>query len=302
MIGRLARQPLRYTIGAVDVALTTSVRNLYRDHSQLYEANRVESDRKVRPHTIQIDVTPTPYSLRHRRRFLVRTGSGVQFEPAGRKEVLPYVEWAVNWEIPKAMPQYLQLHASSLEVDGMGVILPGASGSGKSTLTTGLVASGWRYLCDEFALVDSRSLKLHPYPRAICIKQPAFGVLESIGVSVRGYRHYLKGTKGYVAFVNPHSIRDDVVGRPCPIRYVVFPKYVANVRPSLIPISRADAAFRLHSVCFNLLTCDRLALDVVAGLIRGATCYQLISSDISATCDLMHDLVSGAAGNHAKSA
>jgi hypothetical protein len=201
------------------------------------------------------------------------------------------MEWAINWEVPRTLPRFLHLHAGSMEIDGRGVILPGDSGSGKSTLTVGLIARGWRYLCDEFALIDADTLRVHPYPRAICVKRPSFDALESLGVRVPPQPSYVKGRKGQVAFVDPMTIRPGAVGAAAPVRYVIFPNHRAGADPALQPISRAEAAFDLHRVCFNLFGCQRPGLDVLSGMIRGAQCYRLTAGEIGATCDLLERLV-----------
>ena len=157
-------------------------------------------------------------------------------------------------------------------------------------------------MCDEFALIHADTLELHPFPRAICIKKAAFPVVESLDLTQRGSRHYHKGTKGDVAFLSPGDARPGSVGRACPIRYVIFPKYKPKAVPALVPIHRAEAAFVLHEVCFNLWNCERIGLDVLAGMIRGASCYRLISSEIGQTCDLVQDLVTDQSRVEARSA
>lgn len=160
-------------------------------------------------------------------------------------------------------------------------------------LTAGLLARGWRYFCDEFAVIDAKTRELHPYPRAICIKQAGFGVIRSLGLSIHAGRQYVKGSKGWVGFVNPRSVRPDFMGRPCPIRYVIFPKYTRSAEPALIPVTRGEAAFEVHRLCFNLLGCEALGIDVIADTIRNARCYRLISGELNRTCDLVERLVAG---------
>jgi len=232
-----------------------------------------------------------PISMTHRRRYEVSANGHTQFTPTHFNSVLPHVEWAVSWELPRALPQFLQLHASVMEVQGAGVIFPGAAGVGKSTLTVGLIARGWRYLCDEFALLHSGSLDLHPYPRAICIKEPSFPVLRELGVPILREFCFSKGSKGAVTLLSPRSLRADAVAGVCPPRFVIFPQYTPGVEPSITPISRGEAAFALHEVCFNLLHCNRLAVDILAEAIRGANCFRLTAGNIHKTCDLLQSVI-----------
>lgn len=275
---------MHFEIGAVRVALATPIRRLRRQYTDLYhEYLRPSSN----PDAIRIDVRRSPLSLRHRRRYEIRVNGRLRFEPNRFDEVLPYVEWSVNWELARVMPRFLQLHASSMEVAGAGVIFPGASGSGKSTLTTGLLTRGWHYLCDEFALLHTGTLELHPFPRAICIKKPSFPVVESLGIRLRGSRHYHKGTKGDVVFLKTADVDGTAVGGICPVRQVIFPKYVQGAEPKLTPISRAEAAFDLHHVCFNLFGCGTPGVNVLTRMIRNAECHRLVSGKIGKTCDLL---------------
>lgn len=289
----------RFRIGVVSTCLQTALRRVLRDYTALYRAFECHTPDE---NEIHLAVTRLPFSLRHRPRYLVTVNQRLQFEPGRIAEVLPYVEWAANWEIPRVMPRFLQLHASALELDGQGVIFPGHSGSGKSTLTLGLLTRGWRYLCDEFALIDAQSHRVHPYPRAVCIKEAAFGLARTLGYEVDALRHHVKGFKGRVTFINPLKRFPSALGRACPIRHVIFPRYVPGALPTLIPMHRAEAALELHRVCFNLFGCQALGIDVLGGLIRGAGAHRLITGEIGATADLLTALVRQPARSAAQSA
>ncbi len=299
MIGHTVPQTRRFQIGVVHAALTTPLRGLRDRYTALYRQFQTD---KPNAREVHVEVQPRRLPPWRRKCYEVTVNGRLQFEPSRADEILPYVEWSINWEVPEVMPEYLQLHASSMEVGGAGVIFPGQSGSGKSTLTVGLLARGWRYLCDEFALIHTDTLALHPYPRAICIKKPAYPVIKSLGLRLHGDRQYLKGFKGWVGFINPVEVHPNAIGQACPIRYVIFPRYTRGATPMLIPISRAEAAFDLHAVCFNLFGCQTLGLDVLAGMIRQASCYRLIGGEIAATCDLVGRLVEGGMGQQAQSA
>ncbi|MFQ5494597.1 MAG: hypothetical protein ACE5EX_04375 [Phycisphaerae bacterium] len=302
-----------YRIGVVHIGLRTSDRGVRRRYRRLYGAYETgePSPRELRVEVHRAGGPPArpPAGRRpgwrrpgKRRRYEIRVNGPVFYEPGRRDEVLPYLDWAVNWELPRAMPEFLQLHASSLAVEGRGVIFPGHSGSGKSTLTAGLLTRGWHYLCDEFALIHTDTLMLHPYPRAICLTEPSIPVARSLGVPLGSPRGLLRRGTARVALLNPLAVRADAVGTPCGVRAVIFPQYRAGASPSIVPISRAQAAFALHRVCFNLLGCRRPSLDVMAAMIRGASCYRLTCGPIKATCDLVQQAVDEDARHQAKCA
>lgn len=277
-----------FQIGAVPVTLRTTCGRVARDYANLYDRFRVRCHESP---SVLVEVSRNRVRPFHRRRYEVRIGGNILFQPDSASELLPYVEWAITWDVPRVLPGLLQLHAATLERDGMGLMLAGESGSGKSTLSVGLLTRGWRYFCDEFAMIDANTLMAHPYPRAICIKQSGYETLAKLGVRHDVGPKRLKGPKGSVMLVPPSALSSDAIGRPCPLKFIVFPKYQANTRPTLEPISRPEAVARLHRVCFNLLTCKRLGLDVLTDLVRPASCYQLISGDLGDTCELLTNLV-----------
>lgn len=296
-----ATEPLRLRIGVAPVELHCTSARVLAAYADLYapwcvDPCRLRSidDSSATPETaIRVTVDRQPIRPWRRSRFRVWIGDRLLFQPAGLRELLPYIEWAITWDVPRVLPQYLQLHAASVERNGAGVVLAGVSGSGKSTLAAGLIAGGWRYLCDEFALIHADSLELHPYPRAICIKEPAFAVLQHLRIRDDAMHHGLAGPKGAVRLVRPERIRPDAVGGPCPIRYFIFPTYRPGATPALVPLPRPDAVALLHTVCFNLLKCRRLGLDVLTEAVREAVCYRLVAGEIHATCHLLERLVAG---------
>ena len=111
-----------------------------------------------------------------------------------------------------------------------------------------------------------------------------------------------KNRKGDVAFLNALTVTPNAIGRGCPIHLVIFPKFTRDAQPALIPMSRAQAAFDLHHVCFNLFGCTTPGVDVLATMIRGASCYRLISGELNQTCDLLETLVERPARQRARSA
>jgi len=112
----------------------------------------------------------------------------------------------------------------------------------------------------------------------------------------------VKSAKGTVGFLAPLSVRPDAVGHPAPVRFIIFPRYTPGAEPALIPIRRADAAFALLPTCFNLLRCTRPGVEMVASLVRSASCYRLTVGDLSHTCAQVLDLLRGRATFSALSA
>jgi len=273
-----------FSIGAVNVSLRSSCSSFIDEYSSLYAP--------YRRHRPEDDAIAVEIKARHRypwRRgpYLIETEGEQAFRVQHRYEVLPHLEWMINWQVIRQRQDYVQLHAAALEIGGRGLILPGKPGSGKSTLTAGLLAQGWSYLCDEFALIDPEALAVHSFPRALCMKEASFPVVDGLGLPLRRKTPYHKPTKGRVAFLNPLDIRPDVEGRPSRVRWVVFPKYVSGGRPTLEMIPRSQAAFELSRQCFNSHVYRAGTVAVLADVVRSADCYRLTAGDIETTCDLV---------------
>jgi hypothetical protein len=148
-----------------------------------------------------------------------------------------------------------------------------------------LLARGWQYLCDEFALIDKRTLSAHPFPKALCIKAGSYDIVRRSGLSFARRRDYLKAHKGRVGYIRPTAI-----GEPAPVRFIIFPEYRAAVPPQLRPLPRARAALELRRFCFNSGIADE-AIPIIAKLVEQASCFSLSSGDAHRTCELLETLL-----------
>ncbi len=281
-----------YRIGEMDVCFRSEILEVTEDFEALYGWCR--EDRVEPSSAIQIDVRSERRSVLGRKRPVIHGKDGQLWSPHGEGEILPYVEWGINWQIMDSRHEFLQIHAACMARNGQGLLLAGRSGSGKSTLAAGLLARGWQYLSDEFALIDPEDRTLHAFPKAMCIKEGSFEVVKGLGLPLHRRRHYVKVFKGPVGYLNVHSLDPDAIGGPCPIRTIVLPRYDEANEPSLRPLSRAEAAFLLAELAFNRMEFGCRAMSILSGVVRGADCYQLDSGPIGATCDALEALVARA--------
>lgn len=203
------------------------------------------------------------------------------------RSVLPFVEWTMNACVAKFLPAFYQIHAATVSYQGGGVILAGTPGAGKTTLAAGLLARGWSYMSDEFALIDPHTQMLEAYPKALCIKAGSFEPALRLGLPL-DIRHILhKGGKGPVSLIDPLAVRPDAISKPCPVRMIVFPQYQPDTKPDLIPMSRAQAVFELVQLSFNFTKFRSRGLDLLADIARRAVCVRLRCSDLPETCSLL---------------
>ncbi|MBI3833280.1 MAG: hypothetical protein HY287_03005 [Planctomycetes bacterium] len=273
------------TIGTFDVTLRSELRQVLHDFASIYPPPPPDS--ALQKHLINIEVIRAGRSRIGRRLYQVRADGE---EVGGRhpwNEIFPLVEWGINLRIIAKGSEFLQFHAASMAFQDNGVIFAGDSGSGKSTLAAVLLARGWQYYCDEFALVDRSTLGLHPFPKALCIKSGSYPVMRSLGVPFARRRDFIKQAKGRVGYVNPRDVRSDSVAGPTPIRFVIFPAYAGESIPKLLPISRAEAAMRLFRCCFNRHAVGDDTLPIIQKLISHASCFCLDVGEARATGSLL---------------
>ncbi|MFM9976787.1 MAG: HprK-related kinase A [Sphingomonadaceae bacterium] len=134
-------------------------------------------------------------------------------------------EMGMNLQVALGERRFLLLHAASVERDGRALILTGESGSGKSTLSALLMGAGWRFLGDEFVLLDPETGALHPFPRAISLKNES---IAAVGAHVADNRFgpLLTDTpKGTIRHLRPdvRAIADMAV--PAAPAMILFPRY-----------------------------------------------------------------------------
>lgn len=186
--------------------------------------------------------------------------------------------WHVNTECTMRTGDFFLIHAGAVQTPlGPGLVLPGASGSGKSTLVAGLVRAGFGYLSDEAAAIDPVSRNLYPYPRALSLK--GAHLLESFPEIKSASRMAVSGTGRFD--LHATDISGGSVGRPCPVGFVIVPRYESGAPTELVPISRAAAVLELGSSSMGLRHYRERALPLLADLATGAACYRLRSGRLA---------------------
>ena len=286
-----ARDRVHLRIGVVDVMVRSDLPDVLEDLEAIYSDAVCRGSSQAGRPVVNITVEARKRSMLARREYAVSGDGHELWSTTKTNEVLPYVEWGINWRVIATRPEYLQIHAATLSRNGRGLIMAAESGFGKTTLAAGLLARGWEYLSDEFALIDPSDLRINPFPKALCVKHGSFPVMERLGLPLWRQRHYVKALKGEVGYVNPLAGCRTIVAEPCPVRLIVFPRYAENARPRLYPISRAQAAFELARHALNRNVHGSSTASILSELARGAECYALDSGAIEETCDTLDRLV-----------
>ncbi len=77
------------------------------------------------------------------------------------------------------MSEHLVVHATTVAVQGLGVLIRGPSGSGKSALALQLMALGAQLVADDRTILSRRGVAVH----AAC-PAPLIGLIEARGVGL----------------------------------------------------------------------------------------------------------------------
>lgn len=131
-------------------------------------------------------------------------------------------EMGMNLQVALGHRRHLLLHAAVVARDDRAILMSGVSGAGKSTLALMLSQRGWRFLGDEFAMIDPDTGLAHPFPRPVSLKN------ESLALIPDGYRvgPLLTGTpKGDVRHVAPPASAIAAMERPARPVLLVFPRF-----------------------------------------------------------------------------
>ncbi len=177
------------------------------------------------------------------------------------------------------------VHAAALEFAGNGILLVAPSGQGKSTMTWGLLHHGFRYLSDELAPLNLRTMKVAPYPHALCLKREPPGTYPLPAQILRTSRTF---------HVPTPMLPNQTLSQPVPVTAMFFLEYSPKDQTgaTLQSISKGEAATRLFAQALNPLAHTEDGLPAAIAIACKAACYKLRSADLRSSCDLVSDLVS----------
>lgn len=175
-------------------------------------------------------------------------------------------EMGMNLQMALGERRFLLLHAASVEKDGRALILTGESGAGKSTLAAWLGEHGWRFMGDEFALLEPETGLLFPFPRAVSLKNQSIDAMRAF-VPEERFGPRLEGTpKGTIRHIRPS---DDAVARmtePARPALILFPRFghAAEIRP----VGPAEAFMRLTQASTNYVAMGERGFDALTTLVQ----------------------------------
>jgi len=159
-------------------------------------------------------------------------------------------EMGMNLQMALGQKRFLLLHAASVEKDGRALVMTGHSGAGKSTLAALLGERGWRFMGDEFALLGLDDGLLHPFPRAVSLKNESVGLFDGVDPARLG--PVLTGTpKGTIRHLRPNGEALERMAEPAPPAMILFPRFGRDLDPTVREVGAAEAFMRLTQASTN---------------------------------------------------
>ena len=175
-------------------------------------------------------------------------------------------EMAMNLQMALGWRRHLILHASAAEKDGKALIMTGLSGSGKSTLSALLGERGWRFLGDEFVLLDPRTGQLAAFPRLISLKNASIGtMLHAVGEQSERFGPLLSGTpKGDIRHLRPRDAAIAAMTNPATPALLLFPRF--GHEQAIRPLEPAESFVRLTQASTNYTVLGEAGFDALTAL------------------------------------
>lgn len=197
-------------------------------------------------------------------------------------------EMAMNLQMALGERRFLLLHASSVEKNGRVLIMTGESGSGKSTLSALLATHGWRFMGDEFALIDPISGQVHPFPRPISLKNEAIGVMRSM-LSAERFGPVQAGTaKGDICHLIPDSAAIAGMNDPVSPELILFPGY--GPPRAIRPVGTSEAFVRLTQASTNYTALGEAGFDALTRLVTSVPACAIDYPDTDTALALVEEL------------
>lgn len=227
---------------------------------------------------------PPVYSMlalgpRARNRYRLLYGDHYLYLSDDPGEIVEHLFWHVNSETFRGTGNFLLVHAGSLVApSGGGLLLPGPSGAGKSTLVAALVKEGFGYLSDEAAAIDPVTGRLYPYAKALSLKRERDGRLGPFGELRPDEDGWPQIKRQW--HLRAEDIRPGATGGPCRVRFIVASRYAPDEATGVTPMSAGGAAYELARNSLNISMYRSRALPLLAGVVRGARTFRLVSGDL----------------------
>jgi hypothetical protein len=167
------------------------------------------------------------------------------------------------------------IHATALEKNGRGILIPGNSGRGKTTSFISLLRSGYRYLSDDHPLFCDAGdhVELLPFPIKINVTEDTIAFFPELRDAPAHLLHARFPKRAFYA----EELYATSIGARCRPALVLFPQVVDAPRSHLerLPKSRALELVLPQALLVYDQEVARREFQVLAKLVQQVDCYRL---------------------------
>ena len=290
LCSRLNGEGLGLSIGPFNTCLKSSLSVVADGLEQLYGAFTLTGETDFIDFRVSLNAPP---GLRRWFRPQVNFSFDgfVPFKPLPQIQAFAMFEWGLNWCIANNAHQYLIIHATVIERNGVVCILPGTPGSGKSTLCAALVCKGWRLLSDEMALVSTVTGDIHPVPRPVSLKNQSIDIIQNYSSAAVMGEVVMDTAKGTVSHMRPPPLSVEQSEKPGTPGLIVFPKYTAGAEPRLVSLTKANALMKVAENSFNYSVLGLQGFDVLGELVSKCACYEFSYQSLDEAKETLESLI-----------
>lgn len=230
---------------------------------------------------LHFSVNP-PSGLRSlfRKQVNFRFDDEAPFKPLPYNQARPFFEWGLNWCIATTAHQYLMIHAAVVAKNNRCALIPGRPGAGKSTLCAALVASGWRLLSDEMALIHFEDGQIWPVPRPVSLKNASIDIIRRRSQDIHIGPSFTDTHKGTVAHMRAPRASVEAMHIPARAAWLVFPGYQPGAVLTTTAVSPCQATLRLADDSFNFPLLGKEGFELLSDVAFGCDAYELHYSDL----------------------
>lgn len=202
-------------------------------------------------------------------------------------------EMGMNLQMALGQRRYLLLHASAVERDGRALLMTGHSGAGKSTLAALLGERGWRFMGDEFALLDPETGLLHAFPRLVSLKNAAIAHMQG-EVAADRFGPLLEGTpKGSIRHLRPNDRAVAEMHLPARPALILFPRFGFETADR--PMGASEVFVRLTQASTNYVALGERGFDALSRLVSDTPAIAIDYPDTESAVALVERLWAEAA-------
>lgn len=167
------------------------------------------------------------------------------------------------------------VHATALEYEGQGILIPGYSGQGKTTSFISLLRSGFRYLSDDYPLLRDRGthMELLAFPMKIDVTDRTIEFFPELRDAAPGLLKQGVQKKHFQS----EDLYAESLGSTCRPAIIMFPHVVDMPHSCLEPLpkSRALEALMPQGLLVYDQAVARREFQSLSKLVQQVDCYRL---------------------------